>query len=77
MVPSVIIQNPNLLGWLFEAALNHDREKHWSVQDVLRLPELFTFDVAVNGVRAIREGQAFTISREGLNREYVYLRRVN
>jgi hypothetical protein len=70
-VPDIEVVNTDLLGWLFHAALNAERDRHWVLLDVLRLPELFPFDVAGNGMAAIRKVSGLTITREGMDREYV------
>ena len=71
---SLKIDDFDLLAWLFEAAIIDNPDKHWALQDVLRLPELFPFDVAQSGSQAIRDSSNFSVIREGMNLEFISLR---
>jgi hypothetical protein len=72
-VPSQTITNPTLLAWLFQATLIRNPAHHIALADLLRLPELFPFDVASFGREAIITSPLFTILREGMNQEYIAL----
>ena len=67
------ITDKKLIAWLLVAALSIDCEKHWSVDDVLRLPELFPFDLGSLGHVVLREDTLFKLHVEGMNRQYVSL----
>lgn len=70
----IIIEDENLLLWLLQAILSRYKDHPVITTELLRLPELFPFDISENGKRILKENSSFITIREGLNQEFVVLR---
>lgn len=71
----LVITHTGLVDFLFAASLQHKEKQAWAMMDVLRFPELFAFDLACNGVYALRNSNLLSIQREGSNQEIITLNR--
>lgn len=71
--PAFLIESPQLTTWLFEAALIGQGGVSLPISDLIRLPELFPFDLPATAMTIVRGAPNFVISREGLDREMVAL----
>ena len=71
--PEITLDNKELLLWILKTALNRKKNHPVSTSEIFRLPELFPFMVPENGIQLIRESSAFSINREGMNQEYIYI----
>jgi hypothetical protein len=67
------VRDEKLVAWLLRAALNRQKDKPISTSEIIRLPELFPFEIPENAQNILRSDSDFTIIREGLNLEYVIL----
>jgi hypothetical protein len=65
------VQETSLVAWLFEVTLNRDRERQYALADLVRLAELFPFDLSNNALIAIHNSSHFNVYRYGTNLEYV------
>lgn len=72
-LPRIPIGDTQILAWLLRCAISREADRHFHAADLLRLPELFPFEIADAGMRAITESPDFVVMREGMNHEYVSL----
>ncbi len=71
----IAIAHSGLISLLVACALQHKTQQAWPLTDVLRLPELFPFNLAHDGTQALRSSPLINIHREGSNQEILTLTR--
>jgi len=67
------LTHPGLLNFLVACSLQHKTQQTWPLNDVLRLPELFPFDLT-GGTQAIYHSPLVDVHREGSNQEILMLK---
>lgn len=75
--PGHPIRDENLLAWLFAASLTPTAGWRCPLNDLLRLPELFPFEVTELGRSAVYNSPLLEVVREGSDREYVAVKGVS